>query len=186
MNYYGTFNEYTPTSFPQGFPSEMRGRAVWLRNEFDEDIYEVRTRLPPGHTFVTAEADGSLRVVHDDPHQVWPANGGALYGTPEAVPMDPAVLMTKRFDYSTRQIVDKPAEVPKAVTRAQALMALYNAGKLDALEAKIAAHPYRPVRIWFENANEWLRANPYVNLLGPELGLTDEDIDALFTEAARL
>lgn len=77
-----------------------------------------------------------------------------------------------------------PAEL--RVSKAQALMALYNAGVLDDLEAIIAAHPYRPVRIWFENANEWLRTNPYVNLLGPELGLTDEGIDNLFIEAARL
>lgn len=86
---------------------------------------------------------------------------------------------------AAEEIMARPV-VPKSVTRAQALMALFNAGLLDDLEAIIAAHPYRPVRIWFENANEWLRTNPYVNLMGPELGLTDEGIDNLFIEAARL
>lgn len=95
-------------------------------------------------------------------------------------PLDLGALQERCEEIETR------GQVPVSVTRAQALMALYNAGKLEALEAIIAAHPYRPVRIWFENANEWLRTNPYVNLLGPELGLTDEDIDTLFIEAAKL
>lgn len=75
---------------------------------------------------------------------------------------------------------------PVSVSKAQAQMALYNAGLLDQLEAVIAAHPYRPVRIWYESANEWLRSHPYVSMLAPELGITEEQIDALFVAAARL
>jgi hypothetical protein len=71
-----------------------------------------------------------------------------------------------------------------SVSRAQAQLALYNAGLLDDLEALIASHPYRPVRIWYESANTWERSNPYVNLLGPELNLTDEQIDDLFLQAS--
>lgn len=77
-------------------------------------------------------------------------------------------------------------QVPFSVSKAQAQMALYNAGLLDQLEAVIAAHEYRPVRIWYEGANEWLRSNPYVSMLAPELGITEEQIDALFIAAARL
>lgn len=102
------------------------------------------------------------------------------WNTDKLGPLDPSVIQ------KTAEEIMGRARVPTSVTRAQALMALYNAGKLEDLEAIIAAHPYRPVRIWFENANEWLRANPYVNLLGPELGLTDEGIDNLFIEAAKL
>nr|WP_047575679.1 hypothetical protein [Methylobacterium sp. ZNC0032] len=75
---------------------------------------------------------------------------------------------------------------PTVVSKAQAQMALYNAGLLDQLEAVIAAHEYRPVRIWYDSANEWLRSNPYVSMLAPELGITEEEIDALFIAAARL
>ncbi len=101
------------------------------------------------------------------------------WNTDKLGPLDLSVIQ------KTAEEIMGRVRVPTSVTRAQALMALYNAGKLEDLEAIIAAHPYRPVRIWFENANEWLRSNPYVNLLGPELGLTDEGIDNLFIEAAK-
>lgn len=79
-----------------------------------------------------------------------------------------------------------PPLMTPTVSSAQARLALYNAGLLDDLEAIIAAHPYRPVRIWYEGANMWERTNPYVSILGPELGLTEEQIDALFIAAANL
>lgn len=78
------------------------------------------------------------------------------------------------------------ANVPRSVSKAQGMMALYNAGLLGQLEDLIANHPYPPVRIWFANANQWERSNPYILSLGPELGLTEEGIDNLFKAAALL
>lgn len=72
------------------------------------------------------------------------------------------------------------------VSKAQAQMALFNAGLLDQLEVIIRNHPYRPVRIWYESANEWRRDNPYVAMMAPALDLSEEQIDALFVAAARL
>lgn len=80
----------------------------------------------------------------------------------------------------------RPPTVPVSVTRAQALMALYQAGILDELQTIIAAHPYPPVRIWFDNANEWRRDHPYIQVFGPELGLSDTDVDQLFLAASLL
>lgn len=79
-----------------------------------------------------------------------------------------------------------PAPVIRPVSRAQALMALYNAGKLEDLEAIVAAHPYQPVRIWYSSANSWERNHAYVAMLGPEMGLSDAQIDSLFIAAASL
>lgn len=93
-------------------------------------------------------------------------------------------LAGSHLDLTTGELFKRT--VPVAVSKAQAQMALYNIGLLDDLEAAIAAHPYRPVRIWYDSANYWERANPYVSMLAPELGLTDEQIDALFVEAAKL
>lgn len=70
-----------------------------------------------------------------------------------------------------------------SVTRAQALMALYKAGILDQVKQKVAAHPLEEVRIWYENALNWTRFNPYVMAIGEEMNLTDEQIDDLFIAA---
>lgn len=76
-----------------------------------------------------------------------------------------------------------PPPVPEP-TGAQCKIALYEAGLLDDVEDAIAAHPYRPVQLWYASANTWRRDNPYVQAIGVELGLTDEQIDDLFRAAA--
>lgn len=103
-----------------------------------------------------------------------------VWDTDRLGPLDMAALQAV-----AEGLMNTPA-VPAAVSKAQAQMALLNAGLLDQLEAAIAAHPYRPVRIWYEGANVWERAHPYVSTLAPELGLTEEQIDALFIAAAKL
>lgn len=112
-----------------------------------------------GHVLMTAESFPSLYADLMD----WEAAGGAI-----SPPKDPGL------------------SVPQSVSKAQGMMALYSAGLLGQLESLIANHPYPPVRIWFANANYWERSNPYIQSLGPELGLTEEDIDALFRAAALL
>lgn len=82
--------------------------------------------------------------------------------------------------------IERQITVPKSVTRAQALLALYNFDLLTQLESMIAEHPYPPVKIWFNNANEWYRDNVYVQALGPELGLTEQQIDDLFIQASQI
>lgn len=95
-------------------------------------------------------------------------------------PVDPAAVKAKALELHAASLI------PRSVTKAQGMMALYNAGLLDQLEGLIANHPYPPVRIWFANANVWERDNPYIHSLGPELGLTEEDIDGLFQAASLL
>ena len=70
------------------------------------------------------------------------------------------------------------------VTAAQAKLAFDAAGLLDDVEAMIAAHPVRAVRIWFADANVWERSHPYVSALGAEMSLDDTTIDALFAAAS--
>ena len=79
-----------------------------------------------------------------------------------------------------------PDPLPTVVTASQAKIALLNAGVLDAVEAMVMAHPYRPVRIWYADANQWERGHAYVQALGAELGLSDTDIDNLFVAASFL
>ncbi|EIM25762.1 hypothetical protein [Microvirga lotononidis] len=75
---------------------------------------------------------------------------------------------------------------PSVVTAAQAKIALFNGGLLDQVKAVVAAHPYEIVRIWFADANNWERGNPYVQALGVEIGLTDEQMDELFVQASKI
>jgi hypothetical protein len=97
----------------------------------------------------------------------------------------------------TRIEVIEPLRPPAvmSVSAAQAKTALYNHGLLDDVEAIVAGHPYRPVKIFFESANEWEKANPYVRAIGAELGLITFEADGtenamrfdiLFDEASKL
>jgi len=82
---------------------------------------------------------------------------------------------------------DPPVEpFPAVVTAAQAKIALFNAGLLDQVKAVVAGYPYEVVRIFFSDAGVWERGNPYVQALGIEIGLTEEQMDDLFMSASRL
>lgn len=79
-----------------------------------------------------------------------------------------------------------PAPFPSVVSAAQAKIALFKAGLLDQVKAVVAAHPYEIVRIWYGDANDWERGNPYVQALGAEIGLTAEQMDELFIAASKV
>lgn len=79
--------------------------------------------------------------------------------------------------------------IPQSVTMRQARLALLGAGKLAEVDAAIAAlsEPTRTAaQIEWEYSNEVQRHNGIVSQLGPALGLTDAQIDALFVAAAAL
>lgn len=82
----------------------------------------------------------------------------------------------------------RQALVPRAVTMRQARLALKDAGKLAAVDAAIDALPEpqrSEARIEWEYSTEVQRLNGFVAALGPALGLSSEQIDALFISAAR-
>lgn len=78
-----------------------------------------------------------------------------------------------------------PASVPQTVTRFQALAALHLAGYLPAMEAIMAA-PETPVlaKLAWANALSFERSSPTLASLAAALGMTDADLDALFTVAS--
>lgn len=75
--------------------------------------------------------------------------------------------------------------VPQSVTRRQALLALLAAGKLDEVELIVQSSP-RAVQIAWESAGTFERNNPLIGSLGSQAGFSDEDIDNLFEQAAKL
>ena len=79
--------------------------------------------------------------------------------------------------------------VPSEVTMRQARLALLGAGKLAMVDAAIDALPEpqrSAARIEWEYSSAVQRHNGFVAALGPALGMTPEQIDALFVAAAAL
>lgn len=117
----------------------------------------------------------------DDP-EGWPlGDGEQLIATDEGSPGD--TWDGVKFTRPDRAPDFLPVD---AIGPAQARIALYQAGLLDKVEAKVASAEYPPVRIYFDNAAEWRRDHPYIQGLAMDLGLTDDQVDNLFRAAARL
>lgn len=89
-------------------------------------------------------------------------------------------------DGSTEMSTFTPvAFVPPFITRRQAKLALHSAGLLDAADAAIAAAGVEAQIDWAD-ALEFRRDYPLIAGIGSSLGLTSEQIDDLFREAAKL
>ena len=85
--------------------------------------------------------------------------------------------------------VENAPLVPSEVTMRQARLALLGAGKLTLVDAAIDALPEpqrSAARIEWEYSSAVQRHNGFVEALGPALGMTPEQIDALFVAAAAL
>jgi len=83
--------------------------------------------------------------------------------------------------------VDRPAVslVPQSVTKRQGCLALLAIGKLDDIEAAVAAAP-RAVQVTWQTMQTFERQNGLIEAMGPGVGLTPADIDQLFITAAGL
>lgn len=81
-----------------------------------------------------------------------------------------------------------PTEATKVTscTPAQGLMALYQTGHYDAYNEAITASSYVPLRIYATSATSWEINNPYIQALQAELGLSDDEVQALFDLAITL
>lgn len=80
----------------------------------------------------------------------------------------------------------QPDPVPHSCTRRQGQRALLEVGKLDAVEAAIAAIPdalqKRIAQVEYE-AGTWERNNPFLISMWSQLGGSDSELDGLFRMA---
>jgi hypothetical protein len=79
--------------------------------------------------------------------------------------------------------------VPQEITMRQARLVLLGAGLLSSVQGAIDGLPSpqkEAAQIEWEYSNTLQRRNPFVLTLGPALGLTAEQIDALFIQGATL
>lgn len=85
-------------------------------------------------------------------------------------------------------VAEESAYVPKppqVVTAAQAWTALHRAGLLESVESLMAdPGTNREAVIAWNKATHFRRTSPFIDELGPGLGLSDEEIDNLFIAAA--
>lgn len=82
-----------------------------------------------------------------------------------------------------------PPAIPNVVTMRQARLALLGAGKLQLVEAAIESLPEPPrtaAKIEWEYSQEVHRNKSFVQMLAQGLGLTETELDQLFTVAATL
>lgn len=109
----------------------------------------------------------------------------------EIVNGEPIVMGDFTVEMPLESESDEPqAQIPVTViTMRQARLALLGAGLLDAVGAAIAGIPGdqgAAARIEWEYAMTLRREHPLVAALAQSLGLTSEQIDALFEQAGRL
>jgi hypothetical protein len=76
--------------------------------------------------------------------------------------------------------------VPFAVTSAQAKIQLKRAGFLKAAREAVDALDDEEIQIWFNEARTWQRNNAHVNEIAAALGISSDETDELFREAAKI
>lgn len=82
-----------------------------------------------------------------------------------------------------------PAPVPGEVTRRQAKIVLSRAGLLSKADVAIAAmegQPGEEARIDWADASTFRRDNPLIAGMASALGLSDDQVDTLFRQAAQI
>jgi len=122
------------------------------------------------------------------------AEGRYLGGYSGAEPPEGAISVPHAPD-DARQVWDGaqwgvvPAEIPQSVTMRQCRIALLDAGLLDGVQSSIASMPGADgerARIDWEYALEVRRDWPLIAYMAGDLGLTDEQVDALFVTASTI
>jgi hypothetical protein len=80
-----------------------------------------------------------------------------------------------------------PEPIPQVVSRFQARAALYQAGLLEQVET-VMADPATDMlaKLAWADAQEFKRSSPTIAAFSQQIGLTDEQIDELFKQAAQI
>ena len=134
-------------------------------------------------------ADGRIDCEIEHPVHGWvPFTASATDATEHGRAIHAAAILMVPAPYVPQP--PAPPEVPQVVTRRQARQALLLAGKLALVQPAIdaIADPLQRglVQIEWDDAQEFRRDWPSLNLLASTVGMTSADLDALFVQAGAL
>lgn len=117
----------------------------------------------------------------------WLTTSGSYYEGDRQSPDDQSVTQrpSPRHVRDAGAWVEGPEPVPQEVTRAQGKLALLNAGLLANAQAAATAAG-QAAEIAFNDALTYERTSPTLNALAAALGLSSNDLDALFIAASKL
>lgn len=109
---------------------------------------------------------------------------------PEVAAGKVAIFTGSGWVESDPPVIETPVvPVPDSITMRQARLQLHAIGKLSAVQDAINQLPEPPktsAQIEWDYAAVVERASPFVALLTPALGLSDEEMDELFIQASKL
>lgn len=209
---HGVWKPYTPDPLPEwaASASSIGGAIVFIRRDSDEvDFYDYLKTKPFGKDAIVANTIASqgtkvetVGSVFRDPTMIFPFNQRLI----EILGVDPSerkphnlfawlTFHPDTLTFSGEPVPPQQPAVDMSVSAAQAKTALFNAKLDDKVEQIVTNHPYKPVRIFYQNANFWLKGNPYVRAIAIELELlkidrngveTDNGFAKLFEDAAKL
>lgn len=115
---------------------------------------------------------------------------GAVPSDKEAVEVPVAPNDSRQvWDFETESWSSILIDVPSKVTMRQARLALLGAGLLDQVETLLASlegPEGQAARIEWDYSSEVHRHKPFVQSLGSQLGLDDEQLDQLFITASQI
>ena len=121
------------------------------------------------------------QVLRVDPLTIFAPDAAAMF-TP--CPQDVEVgWLWDGTDYTAP--AEAPIPIPQSVSPRQIRQALTRAGLRDGVEAAVAAGD-QDTKDWYEFATVFERSNPHVVAMGTALGVSELQLDELFTLAATL
>ena len=203
---HGVWSMSVPAELPEWAASIPGFKVAFARREGDgADWYEYRAeegQFAPDSVIATTIKDGEGReIVGGIYRNVMDSAipfGMRIIEIDGVDPEDPKpwkLFEQKVYDPEAKTFSDQPPPEIRAVSSAQAKTALFNATLDEKVEEIVATHPYKPVRIFYSSANNWLKVNPYVRAIAVELGLltyddagneVDSGFDKLFEDASKL
>jgi hypothetical protein len=178
-----------PRIVPPGpVPEDPDHEPVWQEfGEFpmwvtvDANAREIRAQLPPLPHHLPLYGPADFTAAASDTMEDHAARVLHLLGK------DPATLLQALCDGT--ELPPLPPRVPREIPNWRARAVLEIAGLLPAVEAVIAAmtgHESIVVRHAWQSAAPLARRGPTVAALAPALGLTAEQVDAMFIQAESL
>ncbi|WP_213287596.1 hypothetical protein [Bradyrhizobium sp. sGM-13] len=181
---HGSWSRYVPGIWPEGFPSNI----MFCKRDSDgidwyDYIYKGAS-FAPGSIKVTVEG-GLTRAATRDESKLFPQSSVVLEITGDNAEDPQAAFGGLVYDEASNTLSLPRPTVPQSVTPRQARLALLSVGLLDQVEASVNAAG-GATKITWEYATEINRRDPMIISIGSSLGLTSDQIDALFLSASEL